>query len=75
MSNLKTIAGVFFGVILYDPPPKCALNGTVATKTRHRDPKLDPFQGFSIWYFRIPGQKTKINNEYIFSTFVCDIWQ
>ena len=64
---LKGYAGVYFsGVILYDPPPKFAENGTVATKTR--DPRWDQFQGFSISYIRIPGQEIKINKEQLFST-------
>jgi len=35
----------------------CCKSRTVATKTRH--PRLDPSQGFSIWYFWIPGKDTK----------------
>jgi len=46
----------------------CCKNSTVATKIRHPRPEIGPFQGFSSWYFWIPGHDTKINKEKFFST-------
>jgi len=60
---LNGIAGVYyFGVIF---AVKTAL---WLLKPGTRDPRLDPFLGFSIWYFWIPGRVNKINKEQVLST-------
>jgi len=47
---------------------RCKTN-TVATRTRHPRPETGHFPGFfSIWYFWIPDQDTKIDKEQLFST-------
>ena len=61
--NLKGIVGVYyFGVIF---AVKTAL---WLLKPGTQDLRLDPFQGFSSWYFWIPGQDTKTNKEKVCST-------
>ena len=51
LNTLKTFAvDCFSRVILYDPPLKFALK-TALWLLKPDTPRLDPFQGFSIWYF------------------------
>jgi len=67
---LKGLAGGYHvGVIL---AVKTAL---WLLKSGTRDPRLDPFQCFSIWYFWIPGQDTKINMFLHLENTVCGIKQ
>ena len=60
---------VQFALFLMSLTISCVTHGNSALlKLSTRDPRLDPFQGFSIWYFCIPGKDTNINKEILFST-------
>ena len=60
--KLKCIAGVYHFVV------NCAVKTALwLLKPGTLNPRLDPFQGFSSWYFWIPGQNTKIINNIFFN--------
>ena len=67
--RMNVIVGVYFSRIFYTTHCLFAVKTTLCLlKPGTRYSRLDPFRGFSIWYFWNPGQETKINEDQLFST-------